>query len=89
MRYHLTVTAKSTLCVSPAGLPPGFFIVVADMTAPLQCDPERGPAILERIPVGRWGQPEDLQGAVVFLVSAASDYFHGVIIPVDGGWLAR
>jgi 2-dehydro-3-deoxy-D-gluconate 5-dehydrogenase len=52
-------------------------------------DPERSEQILERIPAGRWGEPTDLAGAVVFLSSAASDYVHGVILPVDGGWLSR
>jgi 2-deoxy-D-gluconate 3-dehydrogenase len=45
--------------------------------------------ILARIPAGRWGQPGDLKGIVVFLASAASDYLHGTIIPVDGGYLGR
>jgi 2-deoxy-D-gluconate 3-dehydrogenase len=52
-------------------------------------DPERSEQILARIPAGRWGEPIDLAGAVVFLSSAASDYVHGVILPVDGGWLSR
>jgi 2-deoxy-D-gluconate 3-dehydrogenase len=55
----------------------------------LQTDPERNPAILSRIPVGRWGVPEDLQGAVVFLASGASDYVNGTLLIVDGGWMAR
>ncbi|MDA9920403.1 SDR family oxidoreductase, partial [bacterium] len=45
--------------------------------------------ILERIPAGRWGNPEDLGGAAVFLASGASDYVHGTLIPVDGGWMGR
>jgi 2-dehydro-3-deoxy-D-gluconate 5-dehydrogenase len=52
-------------------------------------DPERSEQILVRIPAGRWGEPADLKGAVVFLAAPASDYLHGVILPVDGGWLAR
>jgi 2-deoxy-D-gluconate 3-dehydrogenase len=52
-------------------------------------EPEREAAIRARIPAGRWGEPADLRGAVVFLASAASDYVHGAIVPVDGGWLAR
>jgi 2-deoxy-D-gluconate 3-dehydrogenase len=49
----------------------------------------RGRQLLERIPAGRWGAPDDLRGPAVFLASRASDYVHGAIIPVDGGWLAR
>ncbi len=58
-------------------------------TAPLRADAGRAQAILERIPSGRWGTPDDLKGVVVFLASAASDYLNGAIIPVDGGWLTR
>jgi len=58
-------------------------------TAPLRADAARSAEILARIPVGRWGQPEDLAGAVVFLCASASDYVHGSVIAVDGGWLAR
>ena len=49
----------------------------------------RNPAILERIPAGRWGTPDDLKGIAVFLASKASDYLQGAIINVDGGWLSR
>ena len=66
---------------------PGY--IATDLTAPLQADPDRNPAILSRIPCGRWGAPEDLQGAVVFLASAASDYVNGTLLTVDGGWMAR
>jgi 2-deoxy-D-gluconate 3-dehydrogenase len=52
-------------------------------------DPNRSEQILVRIPAGRWGEPSDLKGAVVFLAAPASDYLHGVVLPVDGGWLAR
>ncbi len=58
-------------------------------TAPLRADAARSAEILGRIPAGRWGQPDDLAGAVVFLCSPASAYVHGSVIPVDGGWLAR
>ena len=66
---------------------PGY--MATDNTAPLQADEKRNQAILERIPAQRWGIPEDLGGITVFLASVASDYMHGAIIPVDGGWLAR
>jgi 2-deoxy-D-gluconate 3-dehydrogenase len=66
---------------------PGY--MVTDNTRPLREDPVRSKAILERIPAGRWGSPEDLQGAAVFLASAAAEYMHGYTIAVDGGWLAR
>jgi 2-deoxy-D-gluconate 3-dehydrogenase len=52
-------------------------------------DPERSEQILTRIPAGRWGVPDDLSGAVVFLSSSASDNVHGVLLPVEGGWLSR
>jgi 2-dehydro-3-deoxy-D-gluconate 5-dehydrogenase len=58
-------------------------------TAPLRADAARSAEILARIPAGRWGQPDDLACAVVFLCSSASDYVHGAVIAVDGGWLAR
>lgn len=66
---------------------PGY--IATDNTAALRADPVRNPAILARIPAGRWGDPEDFRGAVVFLASAASDYVTGSILVVDGGWLAR
>lgn len=52
-------------------------------------DPARSAAVLDRLPAGRWAEPGDLAGAAVFLASAASDYVHGIVLPVDGGWLAR
>jgi len=66
---------------------PGY--VATNNTAALQADEVRNRQILERIPAGRWGQPSDLGGATVFLASPASDYVHGQILAVDGGWLAR
>jgi len=52
-------------------------------------DPERNEVVLARLPATRWGEPDDLAGAVVFLTSGASDYAHGIVLPVDGGWLGR
>ena len=66
---------------------PGY--METENTKPLREDPVRNQAILDRIPAGRWGSPEDLQGAAVFLASAAAQYLHGYTIAVDGGWLAR
>lgn len=66
---------------------PGY--IATDNTAALRADPVRSPAILSRIPAGRWGDPGDFGGAAVFLASAASDYVTGSILAVDGGWLAR
>ena len=66
---------------------PGYF--KTNNTAALQADPHRNAEIISRIPSGRWGQPSDLGGAVVFLASAASDYVQGITLAVDGGWLAR
>jgi 2-dehydro-3-deoxy-D-gluconate 5-dehydrogenase len=65
---------------------PGY--IATEMTASLRDDPVRGPAMLGRIPAGRWGDPTDVQGAVVFLCSDAAAYIHGVVLPIDGGWLA-
>jgi 2-deoxy-D-gluconate 3-dehydrogenase len=66
---------------------PGY--MATDNTAPLRADASRSSEILGRIPAGRWGEPADLQGALVFLASAASDYVTGYTLAVDGGWLAR
>jgi 2-deoxy-D-gluconate 3-dehydrogenase len=66
---------------------PGY--IATDNTAALRADPVRNPAILSRIPAGRWGDPSDLAGAVVFLASAASDYVSGEVLTVDGGWMGR
>ncbi|HXU78753.1 MAG TPA: SDR family oxidoreductase, partial [Methylomirabilota bacterium] len=66
---------------------PGY--METDNTAPLRADAKRNAEILARIPAGRWGAPDDLKGAVVFLASAASNYLHGHTLAVDGGWLSR
>ncbi len=65
---------------------PGFF--VTEFTEAIQRDQERFRSITGRTPAGRWGNPEDIAGAALFLASPASDYVHGVILPVDGGWMA-
>ena len=66
---------------------PGY--VVSNNTEALRNDPDRSAAILGRIPAARWGRPEDIGDAAVFLLAPASDYMHGAVVPVDGGWLAR
>ena len=76
-RYNVNVNA----------IAPGY--ILTDLTRPLYDDPVRSREITERIPVQRWGMPEDLKGAVIFLASPASDFVHGHILLVDGGWMAR
>jgi 2-dehydro-3-deoxy-D-gluconate 5-dehydrogenase len=66
---------------------PGY--MATDNTTALRNDPQRSRQILERIPAGRWGDPTDVTGAAIFLCSAASDYVHGHVLAVDGGWLGR
>jgi 2-deoxy-D-gluconate 3-dehydrogenase len=66
---------------------PGY--IATDNNQALRDDPVRNAAIVDRIPAGRWGMPADLGGVAVFLASAASDYVHGTLVPVDGGWLGR
>ncbi len=73
------------ICVN--GIAPGY--VATNNTLALREDPERNKAILDRIPAGRWGVPEDFKGPVVFLASSASDYVNGTVLFVDGGWMAR
>jgi len=76
-KHHINVNA----------IAPGY--MATENTAPIRANADRAASILDRIPAGRWGLPEDLKGVVVFLASAASDYMHGAIVPVDGGWLTR
>jgi 2-dehydro-3-deoxy-D-gluconate 5-dehydrogenase len=76
-KHHINVNA----------IAPGY--MATDNTSALRADPVRSTSILERIPAGRWGTPDDLKGVIVFLASSASDYLNGAIVPVDGGWLAR
>lgn len=66
---------------------PGY--METEVTVEIRADPTRSQSMLERIPAGRWGTPEDLKGTVVFLASDAASYLHGAVVPVDGGWLAR
>ena len=77
--------ARSNINVN--AIAPGYMIT--NNTAALRADENRNRQILERIPAGRWGSPEDIAGAAVFLSSAASDYLHGHVMAVDGGWLGR
>ena len=80
-------TEWAPLGINVNAIAPGYF--ATDNTAPLRADADRDAAILGRIPAGRWGTAADLQGTVVYLSSAASDYMHGSIVAVDGGWLSR
>jgi 2-deoxy-D-gluconate 3-dehydrogenase len=73
--------------VNVNAIAPGY--VRTENTAPLRSDPTRNRQILERIPAGRWGEPADIAGAAVFLASRASDYVHGHVLVVDGGWMGR
>jgi 2-deoxy-D-gluconate 3-dehydrogenase len=73
--------------VNVNAIAPGY--IATDNTQPLRDDRDRNASIVARIPAGRWGEPDDIAGAVVFLASAASDYVHGTVLPVDGGWLGR
>ena len=73
--------------ISVNAIAPGY--MATDNTAQLRADEQRSAEILGRIPANRWGTPADLGGAAVFLASPASDYVNGIILPVDGGWLAR
>jgi 2-deoxy-D-gluconate 3-dehydrogenase len=66
---------------------PGY--ISTNINTSLRNDPDRHKAILDRIPAGYWGAPEDIGGTAVFLASDAARYIHGTVIPVDGGWLAR
>jgi 2-dehydro-3-deoxy-D-gluconate 5-dehydrogenase len=73
--------------VNVNAIAPGY--IATDNTEALRNDEGRSNAILDRIPAGRWGQPEDFHGPVVFLASRAADYIHGTILTVDGGWMGR
>jgi 2-deoxy-D-gluconate 3-dehydrogenase len=73
--------------VNVNAIAPGY--MATEMTEALASNPQQEPLISSRIPAGRWGIPDDLRGVTIFLASAASDYVHGAIIPVDGGYLGR
>lgn len=73
--------------VNVNAIAPGY--IATDNTEALRNDPERSQSIMSRIPAGRWGESDDFKGAVVFLSSAASDYVHGTVLTVDGGWMGR
>ena len=75
------------LGINVNAIAPSYF--TTELTGAIRDDPERSGALLARIPAGRYGEPEDLKGAVVLLSSAAGQYIHGTILPVDGGWLGR
>lgn len=77
----------AALGINVNAIAPGY--MATDLTSALQNDQERNAQILGRIPAGRWGIPADLAGAVVFLAAPASDYVHGHLLAVDGGWLCR
>ncbi|MBN2712265.1 MAG: SDR family oxidoreductase [Planctomycetes bacterium] len=73
--------------VNVNGIVPGY--IATDNTEALRNDEARSRQILDRIPAGRWGEPEDFKGVAVFLASSASDYVHGTLVTVDGGWMGR
>jgi 2-deoxy-D-gluconate 3-dehydrogenase len=73
--------------VNVNAIAPGY--MATEMNTPLMEDPARNKLIMDRVPANRWGLPEDLVGALIFLASPASDYVHGILLPVDGGFLAR
>ncbi|MEI3798931.1 SDR family oxidoreductase [Chitinophaga sp. CCNWLY40] len=73
--------------VNVNAIAPGY--IATDNTAALRADQQRSSAILDRIPAGRWGEPEDFAGPTIFLASKAADYVHGTILTVDGGWMGR
>jgi 2-deoxy-D-gluconate 3-dehydrogenase len=84
---RLLANELATHNINVNAIAPGYMATAN--TKALREDPQRNKAILERIPAGRWGKPEDLQGIAVFLASSASDYMNGYTVAVDGGWLAR
>ncbi len=85
--FALEAFATAGRGVNVNAIAPGY--VRTDNTQALQDDSQRSATILERIPAGRWGTPDDFAGPVVFLASSASDYMNGSIVTVDGGWMGR
>jgi 2-deoxy-D-gluconate 3-dehydrogenase len=73
--------------VNVNAIAPGF--MATNLTVALVGNPAREPDILARVPVGRWGTPEDLKGTIIYLAAPASDFIHGIVLPIDGGYLAR
>ena len=73
--------------VNVNAIAPGY--IATDNTEALRNDPDRSTSILARIPAGRWGETDDFKGVTIFLASKASDYVHGTIVTVDGGWMGR
>ncbi|MEM1143459.1 MAG: 2-dehydro-3-deoxy-D-gluconate 5-dehydrogenase KduD [Pseudomonadota bacterium] len=84
---RLLANEWASLGINVNAIVPGYF--ATNNTAALRQDEQRNRQILERIPAGRWGEPEDLGGTAVFLASGAADYVHGALVPVDGGWMGR
>jgi 2-deoxy-D-gluconate 3-dehydrogenase len=84
---HAMANELAPLGINVNAIVPGY--MATDNTQALRDDPKRSGEILARIPAGRWGTPDDLKGAVVFLASRASEYVHGAALAVDGGWLSR
>ncbi|HYS55951.1 MAG TPA: SDR family oxidoreductase [Thermoanaerobaculia bacterium] len=84
---HAMANELAPLGINVNAIVPGY--MATDNTQALRDDPTRSREILARIPAGRWGRPDDLKGAVVFLASRASEYVHGAALAVDGGWLSR
>jgi 2-deoxy-D-gluconate 3-dehydrogenase len=91
---HAIVGLTKALCnewasrgVNVNAIAPGY--MDTDLNVALRANPQRDREISERIPAGRWGTPDDMAGAIVFLASSASDYLHGHMLVIDGGWLAR
>lgn len=84
---RLMANELAPMGINVNAIAPGY--MATDNTAPIRADARRSQSILARIPAGRWGEPADLKGVVVFLASQAANYMQAAVVPVDGGWLAR